>query len=208
MGVKRDNRKLQSGSCYHIYNRGNRKQEIALEQEDYQAYMHYLEYNSKRFRQELFSYCIMPNHFHLLVMVKDPTLFMKFMNCFSASCARFYNKKYKSVGHLFQDKYKHREIEDKIDLAYTVRYIHRNPLDLEGIDEKNLMNYPYSSFGQYCGLDFGNKVNCELILNLFKSENYLRFVLSKNFSEQILTFRDRNFFYQDITRLIEKRLVF
>ncbi len=123
-------RNLQRNSPYHIYNRGNRKMKICIDYEDY-SYMRNLIFSSfPRQSFDLLAYCIMPNHFHILVVrVKNPTISHS-MQLLGASYTRYFNKKYKLVGHLFQGTYKYRTVRTINQLLSTAEYISKNPLNL------------------------------------------------------------------------------
>lgn len=120
----------QPGASYHITNRGNRKEDIFLEEFDYFVYLSlikntllfYEEYNYK-----LVSYCLMKNHVHLLIKTQkqDPSSFMRRLN---SMYARYFNNKYECVGHLFQGRYYSNIITSVSELLEVSRYIHLNPV--------------------------------------------------------------------------------
>lgn len=149
---------------YHIYNRGVEKRDIFLDSQDYLVFLSYLKsYLSltvdpkispsrklKNYSEsvDLLSYCLMPNHFHLLIRQYRRTGIVDFTRSLLTRYSIFFNKKYDRVGGLFQGAYKAVSIVSEEQLVYLSRYIHRNPFpsrcDLEG-----LVNYPYSSLPNY-----------------------------------------------------------
>lgn len=167
-------KKYIENSSYHIYNRGVNKRKIFFCAQDYRTYMKYLkqyllpkdilyrelldEYASPKeivrvmsinnFADQinLQSFCLMPNHVHLLVEQTEAKVISKFMKSLHTRYSMYVNAKYKRIGSLFQDIYKARYIVDNRDLLNTSLYIHRNPIKLT----RRLENYKWSSL-QYFG---------------------------------------------------------
>ena len=94
-----------TNNYYHVYNRGNNSQDIFFEEKNYNFFLTKL---SKVFENNisLICYCLMPNHYHLLIKVKKDSQFSNIMQRFSTSYTKAINKTYKRVGHLFQGRYK------------------------------------------------------------------------------------------------------
>lgn len=147
-------------SFYHVFNRGVEKRNIFIEDIDYKYFLHLFERylnNEKKldkyYREapsyseniELVAYCLMPNHFHMLVYQKDKDAMQKFMRSIGTAYSMYFNKKYKRVGNLFQDRYKAVLINDNSYFAHISRYIHLNPLDIK----KDFRLYPYSSLNAW-----------------------------------------------------------
>lgn len=194
MGASRN---LSAGRYYHIYNRGNRKQNICLNEADYNAYIRIMFKHFRKQNQTILAYCFMPNHYHVLVRIEDTKAFVAAMRHFGSSSAIYFNKRYKTVGHLFQSRYKHREIANELDLIYVSRYIHRNPLLPSKSNLKKLISYPYSSFAEYCKPNTNNEwllINKD-ILDYFQSQNaYKRFVLTDTYSRHMSAIKLKNLF--------------
>lgn len=147
---------------YHIFNRGNNKKTIFHDEADYVYFIHlferYLLQNSKHrpswsrvhFESNirLLAYCLMPNHFHLLLQQMSKQAFSEFMHCLLITYTKYYNKKYGLVGHLFQGTFKARLIEDDADLLSTSRYVHNNPRTKNSME---WLSYQYSSAQYYIG---------------------------------------------------------
>lgn len=178
--------KLIEGEYYHIYNRGNSKQLIFNEISDYNYFQNLLfAMNTKRnikFRDmpdDLFeksqdnpliaigSYCLMPNHFHILLTQTTENGISKFMQKLSTAYAMYYNKKYERTGGLFEGRFKSRHVPNDRYLKYLFSYIHLNPLkilDPKWKEHKNfkrkkvmdfLNTYKYSSYLDYLGINRG-----------------------------------------------------
>ena len=172
---------LVSGEYYHIYNRGNSKQKIFLDKEDYLRFVALLyacnqkgnlKVNNLNKGQSLYdleregllvsvaAYCLMPNHFHLLVTQSEDNNISAFMQKLSTSYSMYFNKKYKRTGSLFEGKFKSKSATYDPYLKYLFSYIHLNPLKLKYSDWKtriadsaNLLEignkYPFSSYQDY-----------------------------------------------------------
>lgn len=175
---------------YHLYNRGVNKAEIFSDIQDYKTFLYYLklylcsdklqvEYlkldPSRKLKNyydqiRLLAYCLMPNHFHLLVWQKDSEGINYFMRSLTVKYAMYFNRKYKRIGPLFQGVYKAVMIENEPQLVYLSKYIHRNPIELTS--GRVLEEYPYSSYANYLGKFNQEWVKPEEIKNLFSESKF------------------------------------
>ena len=169
---KRDYKKFAEGAILHIYNRGNNREKIFHDEQDYRAFLFRIglalglkpdelnkekilslpysriritETNKNLFR--LHSFCLMPNHFHLLIEQRKNIPISMFILKACTSFARYMNKKYGRVGHVFQDKFKAVLIEDDPQLMWTSAYIHMNPVK-DGL-VKNPSEWQWSSYNDF-----------------------------------------------------------
>lgn len=161
-------------SSYHIYNRGVNRRKIFFCNDDYATYLRYLKQyllpknvlfkelldegaspreitrvmsiSNFAYKINLQSYCLMPNHIHLLVEQTESKTISKFMKSLHTRYSMYINTKYKRIGGLFQDIYKARSIEDNRDLLNVSLYIHRNPIKLTPY----LETYKWSSLKFFC----------------------------------------------------------
>lgn len=179
---------------YHAYNRGVEKRDIFLDDQDYRVFLSYLRaYLSKpidipihpitevtglnpvrerqllSFHNEivLISYCLMPNHFHLLLWQSESDRMTKFMQALGTSYSMYFNHRYKRVGTLFQGTYKAAYIDRDEYLLHLSRYIHRNPIGLTGFNPVSLIEYPYSSYAYYLNRKKAQWINPKPILEFF-----------------------------------------
>jgi len=97
---------------------------------------------------ELVSFCIMPNHFHLLMKEVKENGVAQYMHRVLGGYSRYYNNKYGTSGHLFQGSYKFTHIHNNEQLLYNTAYIHRNPRTLKDWYKKEHV-YPWSSYQDY-----------------------------------------------------------
>ena len=129
-------RNYKPNSYYHVYNRGNNKEEVLKYPEDKQLFVNQLYKNKQVCDIRLISYCIMDNHFHLLVKTgKNPTDLSKFMQKVTTSYAVNINKKHGRIGHIFQGRYRANYLPYKKDLIGVANYIKQNPVR-DGIVKK------------------------------------------------------------------------
>ena len=120
--------KLLTGHTYHLYNRGNRKAEIFHDRGDYLYFLRQLREYLQEFPVLLIAYCLMPNHYHLIARQKGGDGISKMMQAFGTSLSKTYNEKYRTVGSLFQGRFKDEHVGDAGYLIRLARYIHRNPV--------------------------------------------------------------------------------
>lgn len=175
----RDFRQFNEGSFYHIYNRGNGKENIFLDDNDFRFFMLRLKQNlfpddksKERLSPlpensfSLISYCLMPNHFHLLLKQNKNIPTSKLLLKVCTSYSMYFNKKYEHVGHVFQDCYKQILIDDDLYLRWLTCYIHQNPKVAGLVTDLN--KYPWSSYGEF--LENKNGLcDKEIILEQFKN---------------------------------------
>ncbi len=114
----------------------------------------------------LLAYCLMPNHFHLLVKQKDADTIDRFVNSLGTRYVSYFNRKYRRVGPLFQGLYKAVRVTNDEQLLHLSRYIHRNPIILASQDTP-LRIYTYSSYPQYLGLTNAGWLHPEEILGYY-----------------------------------------
>ena len=152
---------------YHIYNRGVNKESIFFSERNYQFFLDrmqkYLISNS-----DILAYCLMPNHFHILLQIKAEGFPKKSLHPFLKSYVMAINNEQDRVGPLFQGRFKARMIDNDGYLLECMKYIHFNPV------LANLANSPEawknSSFTQYFHKEMNSIVDTTLIMNFFENK--------------------------------------
>lgn len=125
----------------------------------------------------ILAYCLMPNHFHLLVRQNEEFGIQKTLANISNSYTKYFNTKHQRNGPLFQGTFKAVLVESEEQLMHVSRYIHLNPVSSFLIDASNMMNYPWSSFIEYATQVKRKICDIEPILGLFRSrKSYWDFV--------------------------------
>ncbi len=160
------------GGYYHIYNRGNHRQDVFLEKADYIGYLERLRKYKEKHKISIICYCLMPNHFHLLVRQDGQSPLYKFIHSLHTSYSMYFNRKYDKVGHLFQNRFKQKEITDDKYLLQLSAYIHLNPLTAGLVDK--LEDYQWSSYLDYINLRQGTLCKKDLALLDISPEDYKR----------------------------------
>ncbi|QJA06343.1 hypothetical protein FVE67_05765 [Thermosulfurimonas marina] len=134
---------IAPGYPHHVVSRTNHGQTCFHEEEDYRTFLEILA-NLKRKREiKLWCFCLMPNHFHLLVVPTSSDQLVKFMQGLLVSYTQYYNQKYAIEGQLWRAKYHASIVDGETYLWKVMRYIERNPVraGLAASPE----DYPYSS---------------------------------------------------------------
>jgi putative transposase len=168
---------FQKDSLYHIYNRGNDKQQIFFSDNNYQFFLEKMQ----RYVQpncDILAWCLMPNHFHMLIRANELTCELSKtvplpvfkladnLGLLLSSYTKAINKQQATSGSLFQQRTKSKLVADDTgNYSLTAfHYIHQNPLKA-GLVER-LENWRFSSFREYAGLKKGGICNKELAIEL------------------------------------------
>ena len=153
---------LNEKQVYHIMLRGNNREKIFIDDEDKSRIVETLGEKKKNEAFFIYAYCIMDNHMHLLIKEsKDPVA--RIVKRIGTSYAYYFNKKYKRIGHVFQDRYRSENVDEDQYLLSLIRYIHRNPIK-PGIG--TIEGYKWSSYKEYMNQD-NSLVETEEILGIF-----------------------------------------
>ncbi len=182
----------------HVYNRGNNKEKIFLDEQDYRSFLLrlglslgftqeelanenllHLPYSRIRITgskggYKLHSFCLMPNHFHLLIEQTGNEPIAKLVLRLCTSYAKYFNAKYQRVGHVFQDQYKSVLIESDPQLMWLSSYIHMNPVKDHLV--KHPKEHPWSSYKDYIG---------ERAL-IMTETSFLKSIFGSNFEKETL----------------------
>ena len=121
-------RACQGGFCCHVLNRGNARRTVFHKDGDYAACIKLLRQADERTSARLLAYCLMPNHFHLVVWPREDGELSDFMMWLLTAHVRRYHKHYHSSGHVWQGRFRCLPIQEDDHLLAVLRYIERNPL--------------------------------------------------------------------------------
>jgi putative transposase len=201
----RDYRQIAQGAIVHVYNRGNNRDDIFRDEQDYRAFLFRLGLglgfdnkelvehpltsvpysriritNSKRDCFKLHAFSLMKNHFHILIEQCSDISVSKLILKALTSYAKYFNKRYGRVGHIFQDQFKSVVVESDAQLLWVSSYIHMNPV------KDGLVNHPsqykWSSYN-----DYANKRNLPLVTTDFLIDT---FGSKENFEKQTLEIQE------------------
>jgi len=191
------------GLLYHVISRGNQRQDIFLDDKDLEAFLSYLFEYKTRYPFHLYAYCLMKNHFHLLLGVEEAPL-GKVMQSLLFRYTRYFNKRYGKVGHLFQGRYRAILCDKDAYLLELVRYVHLNPIRAKVVTDPE--RYPWTSHLSYLGKVKQGLVEEDFVLGQFGNKKslarrrYRRFVLEalqSGHQERYYEVKDQRFLGED-----------
>lgn len=174
--ARRARRKSRTG-IYHVISRGIDRQIIFEDNEDYRRLLDTLKECQEKSGCEIYAYCLMGNHIHLLLKENKEDLGIMFRRL-GASYVYWYNKKYKRRGYLFQGRYKSEAVESDGYFLTVLRYIHQNPLKAKMVSD--IADYPWSSYREY--MEKSRICNIEFALNLFSEDREKAIKLFREFN--------------------------
>lgn len=180
------------GAWYHVTCRGNARANIFRGDKDRRKFLALLEESTRDFSVEVHCYCLLGNHFHLLV--KTPLANLdRFMHQFNTAYSVFFNWKHKRVGHLYQGRYKAILVEADNHLLELSRYIHLNPVRLKRWDGAPLKEkiaaldlYPWSSYQAYTKMSGPSFLHQEMILSMIAGGKKNRTLRNRRYREFVL----------------------
>ena len=129
---------------YHVLNRGNNRQIVFAEEQDYLHYLEILKRYKEKFNFKIFAYCLMTNHIHLLLKTSLEGTISQIMKAITIAHTRHYHFKYNTSGHIWQGRFKSPLVSNDEYLLAVMRYVEQNPLRAGMVDDPK--NYPWSSF--------------------------------------------------------------
>jgi len=176
--VPRKPRKLTEAGVYHVVTRGNNRQRLFRKTEDYKLYLKLFERMKEEYEFEIYHYCLMTNHVHLLMKFYHVESFQKVMQRVNLRYAKYFRREYRYAGHVFQDRFKSFAIEKDSHWLECGRYIERNPLNAGMV--KDPLEYPWSSYSCYGHGGINRLVTMNpLYLDLAKDEKERRTIYRK-----------------------------
>jgi putative transposase len=169
---------------YHIMWRGANRQEIFHDDEDWPSFIEILKKYKVNCGLFVFAWCLMNNHVHLLIKEGNEDISVS-MKRIGVCYVRYYNFKYKTTGHLFQDRFKSEPVEDRKYLFTVVRYIHQNPLKAGMVSKVD--EWQWSSCRDYYGMNLnpGKLLDEDYILTKISADKKIAIERFKEFNERI-----------------------
>lgn len=163
------------GCFYHVYNRGNNRQKIFFERDNYVYFLHLIRRTLITNGVDVAAYCLMPNHYHLLVFLQSATL-TEAMKSLSLSYTKAINKRFNRVGSLFQGRFQHIPVTCNEHLVCLTRYIHLNPVKAELVEQPG--DWEFSSYLEYAGLRGGTLPKLTLIKDQIRDDRAYQLFLA------------------------------
>lgn len=155
------------GAFYHVLTRGNQKQKIFLDKQDFRKYLQILAEYKARYAFLLYGYVLMPNHVHLLIETGETPL-SKILQGINQRYTMYFNWKYETVGHIFQGRYKAILCDREEYLLSLIKYIHSNPVKAKLVED--LDKYPWSSHRFFLKPRPEGVADTQMVLRMFGEE--------------------------------------
>ncbi len=179
-------RAVAVGFPHHITQRGNYQQRVFAAESDYKLYLSLAEEYSIKANLEIWAYCLMPNHVHLVVVPRNPDSMARCFSLVHTRHSRYFNRKTGRKGHLWQSRF-YSCVLDEIHLYTAVRYVERNPIEAGLV--KYIEDYKWSS--AYFRINkVSNKLlhpNCYLTKEIANWREYLLQAADKKVLEELRT---------------------
>lgn len=191
-------RKFCNSKTYHIIFKGIDNQNIFYEDQDRRVFLNQLLKTKKKFTYNIYSYCLMDNHVHMVIKIEDIFL-SKAMQSLLIMYVHYFNNKYKRIGPLMQDRFKSKSIENQLYFLRVCRYVHNNPQSA-GISK--IEDYEWSSYKEYLGKE--NIIDKKSLLHYFNYDlnEFIKFNKEYNINE-INAFSD----YEMVDKLTDEQLL-
>ncbi len=173
--MPRKPRQFSGTQIYHVILRGIDKQIVFCDDEDRYVFLNQILITMKKYMYEVYAYCLMNNHVHLVLKIQDVFL-SKAIQSLEIRYSKFYNEKYERSGHFFENRFKSKVVDNEKYFLDVCRYVHRNPekarISLTG-------NYKWSSFHEY--VEEEKIINKRVLLNYYNTiQEFVRFTLGEN----------------------------
>lgn len=167
--MSRQQRIKSNSGYYHVMLRGNEKKDIFHEDEDKQRLLEIILCKKQEDKFYLHAFCLMDNHIHLLISEGKEDI-AKAIKRIAVSYVSFFNKKYKRVGHLFQDRFKSEIVENDSYAISLARYIHQNPVKAKMVRRPS--EYKWSSYNSYLeeNDDSSQVLDREILMGMFSND--------------------------------------
>jgi putative transposase len=168
-----------AGALYHVTSRGNERKAIYLNEADFHRFLEVLAQVCERYNWIVHAYCLMTNHYHLLVETPDANLSLG-MRQLNGVYTQSFNRSHKRVGHLLQGRYKAILVQKDSHLLEVSRYIVLNPVRAGMVDD--CIEWPWSSYASTCALQQAPEWQAvDQLLSLFARERTEAIVRYKDF---------------------------
>ncbi|MCI9064158.1 MAG: transposase [Clostridia bacterium] len=173
--LPRQARKFSSSNIYHIIIRGIDKQDIFYNDNDKNFFLSQLLEIKKKFNVEIYAYCLMYNHVHLILKVQKE-LMSKSIQSLGIRYSQYFNKKYDRTGAFFENRFKSKNVENKQYFMDVCRYVHRNP---EKAGFSVTENYKWSSYNEYLGKE--KIINKSILLHYYENniEKFIDYTINQ-----------------------------
>lgn len=203
-------RTLYNNAIYHVYNRGHNHMTLFHDDSDFLFYLNRIKSSKKNIGFDIYSLCLMTNHYHLLIKDVGKNLSL-IMDTINSVYAKYYNEKYKHKGSVFDGPYKSNLVIDDYGFTKVYRYIIRNPIAAGMTD--SIYKYPWVTPTK--DRDIFRLINFKLVDEKFQKvcnvsyENYLKSEVDDLWVDDIEIYRldestAKELFYNILNRIVAK----
>ncbi|MCA1031336.1 transposase [Bacillus timonensis] len=181
--IPRQARTKSRTKIYHIIWRGASRQEIFHDEEDCINFLNTIEKYQRKTKIRIYAWCLMNNHIHLLLREGNEPI-SDTMKRIGVSFVKYYNWKYRTTGHLFQDRFISENVESRSYLLTVVRYIHQNPVKAGMVEHPN--EWKWSSSTSYLSERIHPPISLdrEYVLHMFSKDLIIAKERFKAFNEK------------------------
>ena len=157
---------MEVDSIYHIYNRGVNREKIFFSKKNYDYFVYKMSFHFQK-KAAILAYCLMPNHFHILVKVQSPDFIQGGLRPFFIAYTLAVNNEQNRVGPLFQGHYQSNLIDSDDYLLECLQYIHANPVKAGLVARPQ--EWEYSSYRAYFTKNTNSMIQTKWIFDFFDS---------------------------------------
>ena len=200
MILPRKPREFSTTNVYHIIFRGNDKQDIFYDDQDKYVFLDRIKETKEIFKYEVYTYCLMNNHVHMIIRIKEDFL-SNAMKSLAVRYSFYFNRKFDRRGHLFENRFVSKKIENLDYFLNVCKYVHRNP---ENANIAKTTEYKWSSFQEY--IKQKNKIiNSNVLLHYFDDnlKEFEKFTLNNDNKKSLNNYAE----YELISKLSEYELI-
>ncbi|MFZ4621899.1 MAG: transposase [Bacteroidota bacterium] len=166
---------FEKGKYYHVYNRGCNRLDIFREEENYRFLTEKIASSANDCHISVIAYCLMPNHYHLLVRQDSDVPVSRFIQTIFNSYTKAFNKRYERTGTLFEERFEAKEVDTDEYLIHLSRYIHLNPVKAKLVPACE--DWEFSNYREWIGLRQSLLFDTDLTSTLSKNfTSYKSFV--------------------------------
>ncbi len=168
--------KYYKGYYYHIYNRGNNRQNICIQDHDYIRLLELFTKNKDNYSVSFIAFCLMPNHYHLILRQNGGQSLSKFIKSTFQSYVQSFNHRNKRTGKLFEGKAQGKLIDETEYLLHLCRYVHLNPVEAGFVQKAD--DWKYSNYLEFIGKRNEVLFDSEFMdTYAYEMDNYREFVV-------------------------------
>jgi len=198
-------RKKSRTGVYHVMLRGIDKRNIFLHDKDKEKFLYYLFKAKELGGFELYGYCLMDNHVHILL--KEGEELGKSIKRITVGYVQWHNRKYGRTGHLFQNRYKSEAVENDRYLIAVARYIHQNPVKAKMVEK--VEKYKWSSYKDYI-FSYNNEsteTDTEFIMGYFGAQEDFQDYMKKPNDDEFLEYEtNRNYTEEQLKNIVGSKM--